>query len=218
MQIGGRMKKFRSVLLLIGLMGILTACGKEDTVNEMLPEKEYTKEELQELALSEEDAKQLVSEQLEGKKCEYVSDGKVEIGDDNYLVFHITQDGKELKQGLAVQNLSGEIFAYDFDTKKVADYTTFELYDEETDKEYSWDGSYVNDKTRLELLPIDDSSFELHIYQNEKEVFTSNGRQAGNTATCEGEEVTIELIMKDGELQVEDAKGKSGFAGTYVIE
>lgn len=218
MQMGDKMKKFRSVLLLIVLVGLFTACGKKDPVNELPPVKEYTKEELQELALSEEDAKQLISEQLEGKNCEYVSDSKVEIGEDTYLVFRITQDGKELKQGLAVQNLSGEVFTYDFDTKKVADYTTFELYDEETDKEYSWDGSYVKEKIRIELLPIDDSSFELHTYQKEKEVFTSTGRPAGNTATCEGEEFTIELIMKDGELQVEDAKGTSGFAGTYVIE
>ncbi len=71
------------------------------------------------------------------------------------------EDNKVVGQ-LAVDQETGEKFNYEGEGKLGA-YSEFSLYDPEVDAEFDWEGVYTDGERTVELLPMDDNSFEYMI-------------------------------------------------------
>ena len=140
------------------------------------------------------------------------------IDDADYFIYHISDGGVELEQGIAVNKVSGEIYGYNFADGTITDYASSMFYNEEQDKVYSWDGTYENKetKTQVTMLPADASTFELTITVDGVEKLFGSAMATGDTAQYEGEDISFAIKMRDGEIQITDVKGKSNFSGTYL--
>lgn len=179
---------------------------------------EQNTEDIRDFALKQSDADQLVSEKLEGTGYAYTADGVRESGENCYYIYRVAKGEKELAQGLAVDDISGDVFTYDFESESLSGYDEFELYDDEKDRKAQWDGEYSMEENKISMLPADDASSEIHVSIDGKEVFGGMIYPDGNTAVIESENFTAELTLEADGLVVEDQKGKSGFNGNYVLE
>lgn len=179
---------------------------------------ERNTEDVRDFALQQSDADQLISEKLEGTDCTFTADGTIEIGGNHYYIYQIQKDGKKIQQGLAVEDLSGEILTYDFESESVSGYEEFEYYDAEKDEQVLWDGTFYFEDSFITLLPADPSSSEIHVNVDGKEVFAGMICPEGNTAILKEKDFTVQFVMDGQDLLVEDKEGKSGFSGTYVLE
>lgn len=179
---------------------------------------ERNTEDIRDFALVQSDANQLVTEKLEGTGCVFQADGVREIGENHYFIYRIQKDGSDVKQGLAVDDLSGEILTYDFESESVSGYEEFEYYDAKKDEEALWDGTFYLENSFITLLPADSVSSEIHVNVDGKEVFEGMIYPEGDTAVLKEKDFTVQFLMDGQELTVEDKEGKSGFNGTYVLE
>ncbi len=98
-------------------------------------------------------AAQLVAERLDTTKYSVEKDDEINVDSNSYFVFKILEDGNPLSMGVAVDKISGELYAYKED-KTIAPYNEFTLYDESKDIEIDWEGTYNNDVATLELMII----------------------------------------------------------------
>ncbi len=217
--------------LCIGLFGACAVQENQDTLTgpEQEPAAEETvsaeeelmeqnTEDIRDFALKQSDADQLISEKLDGTGYTFEADGIKEEEENHYYLYRICKGEEELKQGLAVDDISGEVFTYDYEADSVSGYEDFELYDAQKDELVLWDGSYSMDDVSVSLLPADGASSEIHVSKGEKEIFTGMIYPDGDMAVLEEESFTVELMLDADELTVEDKKGKSGFSGNYVLE
>lgn len=173
--------------------------------------------------LSKKDAESLIEEKLQGKDATFkVQKDVVDLSDQDYYVARVTSDGKELTDyGLAVNTVTGDVMAYDIENNTVCDFSEFPLYNEETDKEYSWFGSFVDDNGTkyVDLAMADSHSFEMNVRKGEKEIFTTELQPEGDHAVYKGEDFSFEIKMTDdGVIEITDKEGTSSFAGTYHIQ
>lgn len=234
------MKKIYLTILVVLLVGLaVTGCGKKDkdkekpdTVDSVegdisiadesgLREFEDSGEERPEededeplSEISQEDADNLIAEKLSSKGCEAVYSDTAFIDDENYYTYSvINPDGDEMEQMLAVNAVSGEIFVYDLDNNTVFDFSTFELYNSESDELVSWEGSFKSGNITLSLEPGEENSFEFS-FGGDKELM-GVARAEGKTASYSSEGVELEFKREKDSVTVTDKGSKSGFAGTY---
>lgn len=87
----------------------------------------------------------------------------LEIAGEGYYVFIVANraDNKAVGQ-VAVSKKTGEKYNYE-GGNHLGDYSEFSLYDPETDAVYDWEGTFTDGVQQLELIPIDDNSFEYSI-------------------------------------------------------
>ena len=234
------MKRIYLTILVVLLVGLaVTGCGKKDkdkekpdTVDSVegdisiadesgLREFEDSGEERPEeeedeplSEISQEDADNLIAEKLSSKGCEAVYSDTAFIDDENYYTYSvINPDGDEMEQMLAVNAVSGEVFVYDLDNNTVFDFSTFELYNSESDELVSWEGSFKSGNITLSLEPREENSFEFS-FGGDKELM-GVARAEGKTASYSSEGVELEFKREKDSVTVTDKGSKSGFAGTY---
>lgn len=224
------MKKRSLMIVLCLCAGLLSACtqaGKKEDVStesssgETFGEQELMEqntEDIRDFALKQGDADQLVSEKLSGTGYDFEADGVKEFDGNHYYIYRVSRGDAKLAQGLAVDDISGEVFTYEPDSESLSDYGEFELYDAEKDAQARWDGNYYMEENMISLLPADNKSSEIQVIADGEEIFTGVIYHDGNTAVVEGADFTAELTLDADELTVQDKKGKSGFSGNYVLE
>jgi|GEM_PF-6895635 len=164
-------------------------------------------------------AAQLVAERLDTTKYSVEKDDEINVDSNSYFVFKILEDGNPLSMGVAVDKISGELYAYKED-KTIAPYNEFTLYDESKDIEIDWEGTYNNDVATLELMPADDNSFEFTLTNKESNTSISGVAQAsGNEATYNEEGYSLTLVNDKASITVNESGTSSlgiTFQGTYT--
>lgn len=138
--------------LLIAVMGVilLTGCGKS-IENES--EKVYT--------IDKEDALGLVKEALsdESYSAEYLKEYSSE-GEESYYIFNIKKGDEILKQQLAVDMVSGELYTYQ--DGEISGYSEFSDYNSDADDSIQWTGEYSSGEHLLTIEEAEPGSFEYH--------------------------------------------------------
>lgn len=165
------------------------------------------------------DADSLLAGKFSGRGYTFtLQEEEATAGDAKYFVYHVSDAGGELAQGLAVDKASGEVCGYDFADGTVIDYEQSVFYDEKQDKTYSWDGIYENKETgvQVSMVPVDDFTFELTITQKGTQKLFGSCTAEGDTARYEGEDFAFTIKMTDGKIQITDTSGESKFSGTYL--
>lgn len=227
-QNGDFMRKWKVIAAVCAGAVLLGACTTadekapaEESSVELLGEQELMErntEDIRDFALRQEDADQLVSERLEGTGCQFKEDGTAVIDENHYYIYRITKDGETVSQGLAVDDVSGEVSVYDFEQEAVAGYEEFEYYDADRDAEIMWDGTYYMEEYMITLLPADAAASEIHVSRDGKELLVDMIYPERAEALLESSDFTVSITKEGDELLVEDEEGKSGFSGTYVLE
>lgn len=156
---------------------LFTACGEKkepvssveqpasSSVSEPVHKPDPTPEKPPEsAALSVSDSRRLLAEDIDTDSY-MILDGntKLEVGGESYYVFIVADrsDNKVVGQ-LAVNKKTGEKFNYEGQGVLSA-YSEFSLYNAEVEADYNWEGTYTDGERTVELLPMDDSSFEYTI-------------------------------------------------------
>ncbi len=169
------MKKSLFLFLAVSLLAF-AGCAKQkapasssvaasSTGSSSLPEPEKKPPEppvSQDVTMS--DARNLLAETIDTDTY-MLLDAKtnLEIAGEGYYVFIVAnrEDNKAVGQ-VAVSKKTGEKYNYE-GGNHLGDYSEFSLYDPETDAVYDWEGSFTDGTQQLELVPIDDNSFEYSI-------------------------------------------------------
>ncbi len=127
-------------------------------------------------SMSASDARGLLSETIDTDTYD-ITEGQA---NGEYYVFTVTNkaDGAAVGQ-VAVNQYTGEKHTYQEDGT-LGDYSGFALYDPAVDAVASWEGIFSDGTRTLELLPMDDRSFEYAL-----DDLTGVARGTGNTATDE---------------------------------
>ena len=231
------MKKLYLTMLILLLAVAVVGCGKKDkdkkktgdSVNgdisiaddrglEKYEDSGEDREEEEEpepvSEISREDADMLIEEKLSAKGCESVYSDISYIDEENYYTYSVLDpDGNEMDQMLAVNAVSGEIFVYDLDNNTVFDFSTFELYNSESDEPVSWEGSFKSGKMSLDLEPGGENSFEFTFSGDKKLTGVANAQ--GRTAEYKDDSISLQFIRNKAGIEVKDTGSESGFAGTY---
>ena len=164
--------------------------------------------------ISREDADILIGEKLADKGCEPVYSEVSFIDGENYYTYSVLNpEGDEMDQMLAVNAVSGQIFVYDLDNNTVFDFSTFELYNSESDAPVSWEGSFKSGNMSLSLEPGGETSFEF-TFSGDKEL-TGVAEAKGRTAEYKDDSISLQFIREKDSLEVKDMGSTSGFAGVY---
>ena len=231
-------------LLLAVLVIIFGGCGKEEaTVTESpageignADESAQTSDEGAEesddadektetntaFAIEKKDADLLLEEAIDGTGCKAVFLETVEIDGNGYYTYSVTDpDGKDLKEGLAVDGFSGNVCVYNPDAGKVKDFDSFEYYDRSSARErnISWEGDFIlNDSLKVSLVPADEDSFEFTVYKKDEEVLFGVARIDGDkaewTAADEKEGLSFKMV-DENTLQIVE-NGSLRISGQYV--
>lgn len=241
------MKKRKTNMLLVLCIGVLAISGCADKGNvskvERAVENEKsdenindTKENADDISykeIGEASARSLIEEkigneykiELTGTYTDETAKKIDEKAENNeikyqYYLFSVSKENEPLVKELAVNKLSGEVFSYDVENK-IQDYSQFPLYDENKDKKIKWEGRFLNDKNIIEILPIDNNSFEFHITDadSKKEILVLAAFAQQNKAECKDNDYTIYFELNDNKLTVsEDDKSKFEISGEYLKE
>ena len=149
--------------------------------------------------LSVADARRIVAETIDTDTY-LILDGKtnLEIDSNKYHTFIIANksDNKAVGQ-IAVDCKTGEKFNYKGENT-IEDYSNFKLYDPEVDMEANWEGIFTDGTRTLELLPMDDKSFEYMIDDGED---GGTAQATGNTAKDISRDVTF-TYGEDGSITI----------------
>lgn len=174
-----------------------SASSKEQT--ETKPKENVDKntgEKINELSVS--DARNLVKEDIDTDKYQ-VLDGntRLEIDGNGYYVFIVANksDNKPVGQ-IAVDRKTGEKYNYKGEDT-LEDYSKFTLYNPATDMKADWEGTFTDGKRNLELLPMDESSFEYILDGDDGGV----AQATGNTAKDATRNVTF-TYGEDGSITI----------------
>jgi hypothetical protein len=221
------MKKLTTILLITMSILAVTGCSTEkayqgDNTEESV-QVDSTKDTEQIIEIDEKSAQQLVSERLDTEKYSVEKDGDVTIDDVNYYTFKILEGDEPLPMGVAVNKISGELYAYKED-KTIAPYSEFTLYDENEDALVEWDGSFNSDTASLQLFPADENSFEFTFTAKDSTdsaaALTGVAYATGNEAVFEDESgYKVIFVKEDDSITVtESGTGESDLtlAGTYI--
>lgn len=150
-----------------------------------------------ELSVSE--ARSIVAETIDTNTY-LILDGKtnLEIDSNKYHTFIIANksDNKAVGQ-IAVDCKTGEKFNYKGENT-IEDYSNFKLYDPKVDIQANWEGIFTDGTRTLELLPMDDKSFEYMIDDGED---SGIAQVAGNTAKDISRDVTF-TYGEDGSITI----------------
>ncbi len=150
-----------------------------------------------ELSVSE--ARSIVAETIDTNTY-LILDGKtnLEIDSNKYHTFIIANksDNKAVGQ-IAVDCKTGEKFNYKGENT-IEDYSNFKLYDPKVDIQASWEGIFTDGTRTLELLPMDDKSFEYMIDDGED---GGIAQVTGNTAKDISRDVTF-TYGEDGSITI----------------
>ncbi len=150
-----------------------------------------------ELSVSE--ARDIVAETIDTNTY-LILDGKtnLEIDSNKYHTFIIANksDNKAVGQ-IAVDCKTGEKFNYKGENT-IEDYSNFKLYDPKVDIQASWEGILTDGTRTLELLPMDDKSFEYMIDDGED---SGIAQATGNTAKDISRDVTF-TYGEDGSITI----------------
>ncbi|MGM9611880.1 MAG: hypothetical protein ACI3XZ_00100 [Butyricicoccus sp.] len=202
-------------LLAAACLFTLTACGEkkpavssvEEPASSSLPvqqKPEETEEKTPEsTALSMSDARRLLAEDIDTDDYMILDGGtKLEVEGDSYYLFIIANrtDNKVVGQ-LAVNKKTGDKYNYEGEGT-LGDYSEFSLYNPETDAVYDWEGIFVEGERTLELLPIDENSFEYILGD-----LTGVARIEGSTAQDLENNVTFSWDEDGGLVLLGDAEG-----------
>jgi hypothetical protein len=182
------MKKISTIVILTVLLTI-TACSSQKAY-----EQDNSKDSVQvdnakdkTVTIDENSAKQLVTERLDATKYSVNKDSDISVDGKDYYGFKVLEGETPLAMGVAVEKISGELFAYKED-KTIAPYSEFTLYDESADVTVSWDGTYKSDVATLDLLPADENSFEFTLTsQDGSKTITGVATISGKEASYEDE-------------------------------
>ena len=137
--------------------------------------------------MSVSDARNLLAETIDTDTY-MILDGstKVEVDGEGYYVFLVAQKSDNTAVGqVAVNKRTGEKFNYAGENK-LTDYSDFQLYDPATDAIVDWEGTFSDGTRTLELIPMDERSFE-YMLDDQNGV----ARGMGNTATDEENNITF---------------------------
>lgn len=149
--------------------------------------------------LSVADARRIVAETIDTDTY-LILDGKtnLEIDSNKYHTFIIANksDNKAVGQ-IAVDCKTGEKFNYKGENT-IEDYSNFKLYDPEVDMEANWEGIFTDGTRTLELLPMDNKSFEYMIDDGED---GGTAQATGNTAKDISRDVTF-TYGEDGSITI----------------
>ncbi len=182
----------------------------EVSVEEEPEEEEEEADELPEISV--EDADVLIAEKLKGKPCTPNYNEIHEVDGRNYYTYTVLDaNEEEMEQLLAVDAVSGEVFVYDLEDNAVFDFSTFELYNSESDEAVSWEGSFVNGDSTLGIEPVEDDAFEFTLKKGsitKLGVANSTGREA------KYENGTDSLTFKRTADGI-DVEGPADLAGSY---
>lgn len=218
------MKKITTVLLVT--MSILTVAGcssekayEQDNTKESV-QVDSTKDEEEILTIDEKSAEQLVSERLDTTKYSVKKDTDVNLDGKDYYIFNVFEGDTQLTMGVAVEKISGELFAYKED-KTIAPYSEFTLYDESNDVTLDWEGTYNSETASLELAPADENSFEFTLTSKDgSKSITGVAQVAGTEAIYEEESGYKITFTNDGTTITITENGTSlvgiEFKGTYT--
>ena len=200
-------------LLAAACLFALTACGeKKPAVSSVEPassslpvqQKPDTSEKPAEsAALSMSDARRLLAEDIDTDDYMILDGGtKLEVEGDSYYLFIIASraDNKVVGQ-LAVNKNTGEKYNYEGEGT-LGDYSEFSLYNPETDAVHDWEGVFQDGERTLELLPIDENSFEYILGD-----LTGVARIEGSTAKDLENNVTFSWDEDGGLILLGDAEG-----------
>lgn len=151
---------------------------KDEDNKEQNANNEQDNEETQKSDLSISEAKNLVLQTIDTSKynvLEKVED--VEIASKKYYIVTVSNINDNSVVGqVAVDCITGEKYSYT-DDKKLEDYKKFKLFDPEMDIKFDWEGTFTDGSRVLELLPMDDKSFE-YIIDDESGVASIDGNSA----------------------------------------
>lgn len=218
------MKKITIALLIA--MSILTVAGcssqkayEGENMSESV-QVDNSKNTVETLAIDEKSAQQLVSERLDTTKYSVEKDSDINVDGKDYYIFNVFEGENQLTMGVAVEKISGELYAYKED-KTIAPYSEFTLYDENADAVVQWDGTYKNENGTLELLPADANSFEFTLTSKDgKDTITGSAQVAGKEATYEDEDGYKITFANAGNTITVTESGTStsttAFQGTYT--
>ncbi len=149
--------------------------------------------------LSVSDARRIVAETIDTENY-LILDGKtrLEIGSNAYHIFIIANksDNKALGQ-IAVDCKTGQKYNYKGENT-LEDYSTFQLYDPTVDMKADWEGIFTDGTRTLELLPMDDKSFE---YMLDDGADGGVAQATGNTAKDISRDVTF-TYGEDGSITI----------------
>lgn len=130
----------------------------------------------------------------------FILDGntKVEVDGEGYYVFLVAtkQDNKAVGQ-VAVNKRTGEKFNYQGEGQ-LSDYSDFQLYDPAVDAVAEWEGVFTDGTRTLELIPMDERSFEYLLDD-------LNGVARGTGNTAEDEENGITFTYEEGSITLSGA-------------
>lgn len=192
---------------------------QEDKTNESV-QVDSTKDSGEIIEMDEKSAQQLVEERLDTTKYSVEKAEDATVDDVNYYIFNILEGDKQLSMGVAVDKISGELYAYKED-KTIAPYSEFTLYDESTDEETEWEGSYKSETVTLDLMPADSNSFEFTFAnENNTDSLTGVAQVSGKEAKYEDEDGFKLSFVKEGNTitvtESESGDDSFAFGGTYT--
>lgn len=222
------MRRMRTILL-IGLamvlaMGCSAKKAYEDENKSESVQVDNNKNETETgndkiLEIDEKSAQQLVSERLDTTKYSVEKEDEITVDSNSYYVFKILENGNTLSMGVAVDKVSGELYAYKED-KTIAPYNEFTLYDESKDVKVNWEGTYNSATATLELLPADDNSFEFTLTDKESNTSVSGVAQGGGKeANYEENGYTITFVNEKESITINESGTSSvgiSFQGTFT--
>jgi hypothetical protein len=217
------MKKIKAILLVTILVFSVTGCSSQKAY-----EQNNTNDSVQvggendvkgTLTIDEKSAEQLVSERLDATKYSVKKDSDINVDDKDYYTFKIFEGDMPLTMGVAVDKISGELFAYKED-KTIAPYSEFTLYDESSDRAISWEGTFNNEAATLILAPADSNSFEFTLTSKDgKDLITGVAQASGKEAIYEDEKGYKLTFINEGET-ITITSGTSSdstvFQGSYI--
>lgn len=220
------MKRTRTILLITLTMVLLMGCSTKkayegentsESVQVDNNKNETDKDKIVEI--DEKSATQLVSERLDTTKYSVEKEDEITVDSNSYYVFKILENGNALSMRVAVDKVSGELYAYKEDNT-IAPYKEFTLYDESKDAEVNWEGTYNSDTATLELMPADDNSFEFILTNIDSNTSISGVAQAsGNEATYNENGCTLTLVNDNTSISVNESGTSTlgiSFQGTYT--
>lgn len=150
--------------------------------------------------LSKADARRLLAEDIDTEDYMILdASTKTSVDGEDYYVFIVANrtDNKPVGQ-VAVSAQTGEKYNYAGEGVLGA-YAEFSLYDPESDHTYAWEGLFSDGSHTLELLPMDDTSFEYTVGE-----LTGVARISGNTASDDAQGITL-TFGTDGDLTLTGA-------------
>lgn len=219
------MKKLTSVLIVFVLILAITGCGSkkayegEKTNESVQVDNANDSQEIKEI--DENSAQQLVEERLDTTKYSAEKQDDITVDDENYYVYKILEGDTALSMGVAVNKISGELYAYKED-KTIAPYSEFTLYDESKDAQVDWEGTYTSEAATLELMPADANSFEFTLASKDgTDTITGAVQVNGNEAVYEEESGYKITFVNDNnsivitESETNPSGNGTSFQGTY---